>query len=148
MVTEPLRFTVQWPLQRGWPFLRVTSLMGFHCSFSNSPLTISSALLAAVPTAFLAKQVNLPASSSNTSGMVSATRPLVKVISKSAWSLISLPSLNHLMLGSGVPDKIEIINISNAFHKQTKKHLSNSNQAQHFLYKLLLIFKLCICDHL
>ncbi|KAK2170153.1 hypothetical protein LSH36_4g15000, partial [Paralvinella palmiformis] len=64
---------------------------------------ISSADESTVPALLAALQTYFPASCSNTSGIDSITRPSLNDIWKSALSLICLPDLNHLIVGSGLP---------------------------------------------
>lgn len=86
------------------------SLLSFHSTYSymylhtgNIPLTMSSAVLDAMPAGLRAWHKYCPTLSSFTSGTVRDTRPFLYEISKSAFSVMSRPSRNHLMLGSGLP---------------------------------------------
>jgi len=64
---------------------------------------MSSAVLEACPAWLLALHMYFPASSGNTSGIMSDTRPSRYEISKSGPSVRFLPSLNHRIVGSGLP---------------------------------------------
>ena len=70
---------------------------------SALPLTMSSDELEAAPPGLVALHKYFPASSWKVSGIMRDTRPSRYDISKSGPSARSLPSLYHLIVGSGLP---------------------------------------------